>query len=767
MPTYQVTDPDSGVTLKLTGDSPPTEEELTALFSQHQPQQAPQRTPEQTEQLRQQRLEEVPEFGTGSGLLAGESGLKRAQIAAALPVTTDPQEMAQILEAQFPGKIGIAYTPEGRIIARNNETGAVAELNKPNLSLIDAAQFLGVASAFTPTGAGLSGVGAKTLGTLAARSAATQAGIEAGQAAVGGEFSPKQVAIEGAVAPLAQVGVEKAIKPVLSAGARSVAAKFGTKAELAEQAAQSLIGKFRSADEVTPESVGPFLKGKVESVAEFADVDPQILRAIEEEGIKQTPITSQVSRSSQFRDIEQALATVPGSSLDRQSREFIKAVSRRADDLILESGGSIDKAAVSDNFSQAMTDTISELGDQADVVYKSLDDLIDPTTRVRADSTVSFIQEKARELGGVDKLSPRMKKLLNDLSPKTGSKQRSFSVVTGANVTPGEVKLPTHELLSQRRREIGQALNKKSGNFKDEEQGLLKALYARLSQDQDVVAEAIGGHVSNIARTAKDLIIQRKQLEENAVALLGRDLSKSITEVVGASIKGLPKKGIAQFQKRINAIPEGNRQEIVATALNDIFRGAGAGKQAFDATQFSKFMDDLNRSPTAKKALLSQLPTRSRRSLENLNKIAKGISEAQLQKTPTGRILSLFDQKTGLVKKLVGRVAGGAAYMAGGGGLSGGAASDAVSELLTQKTGKAVAASDLLASQKFQNMVKTAVREGSIEGGQVSRNLQTAEAALRKSEAFQQWANTIEDSALSDALKNGTIGISAYLFSEV
>jgi len=34
MPTYNVTDPNSGATLKLTGDSPPTEEELEQIFSQ-------------------------------------------------------------------------------------------------------------------------------------------------------------------------------------------------------------------------------------------------------------------------------------------------------------------------------------------------------------------------------------------------------------------------------------------------------------------------------------------------------------------------------------------------------------------------------------------------------------------------------------------------------------------------------------------------------------------------------------------------------------
>ena len=35
MPTYRVTDSKTGVTLNLTGDSPPTEEELEEIFSQY------------------------------------------------------------------------------------------------------------------------------------------------------------------------------------------------------------------------------------------------------------------------------------------------------------------------------------------------------------------------------------------------------------------------------------------------------------------------------------------------------------------------------------------------------------------------------------------------------------------------------------------------------------------------------------------------------------------------------------------------------------
>lgn len=51
MPTYQITDPDSGKTLRLTGESPPTEQELTEIFAQYQqPQQSAQPEPQPEQQ---------------------------------------------------------------------------------------------------------------------------------------------------------------------------------------------------------------------------------------------------------------------------------------------------------------------------------------------------------------------------------------------------------------------------------------------------------------------------------------------------------------------------------------------------------------------------------------------------------------------------------------------------------------------------------------------------------------------------------------------
>lgn len=82
MPTYRVTDPDTGITLRLTGDSPPTEQELEQIFAAQQPAQ-------QQPASRMQPPGSVGELLSGAGraiLGTPEAGLSLASSAIAEPV---------------------------------------------------------------------------------------------------------------------------------------------------------------------------------------------------------------------------------------------------------------------------------------------------------------------------------------------------------------------------------------------------------------------------------------------------------------------------------------------------------------------------------------------------------------------------------------------------------------------------------------------------------------------------------------------------------
>jgi hypothetical protein len=268
MAVYQVTDPVSGIKLRLTGDSPPTEAELEGMFAneisrrdtqaaqsqaaqvqaqpqaqpqaqmqaqtQPQPQEQPQQVvnqppaatnsrfsnsgpsfnnamqPEQaplddSDNRETRATRELPEF-VRSGILNGESLADITKISTAAAVTMDPRELGAIITNLLP-HIGITEDEKGNILASNNKNGVQSVINPPGFSAIDLAQTGAAVAAFSPA-ASVASIPAK-LGVKAAVGATgsglTQTAIESLQSQLGGEFSESEIAIATSLGGVAEL----------------------------------------------------------------------------------------------------------------------------------------------------------------------------------------------------------------------------------------------------------------------------------------------------------------------------------------------------------------------------------------------------------------------------------------------------------------------------------------------------------------------------------------------------------------------------------
>lgn len=502
-------------------------------------------------------------------------------------------------------------------------------------------------------------------------------------------------------------------------------------------------------------------KGTPEELALAVNPDADFYKASDELGINTEPLASFASQNPQYRAVEQGLASIPASQLDIQSRQYISDVSQAADNMIEKYGGTLDKAELSTRFQDDMIRTIDDIYESESKVYDSIQAALPGRTRVQPTNILSFIDQKVAASGGWEafaKQNPRLAKMYRQLKPKTKSKKGAFDFVTGREKVIKTTEQPTYEVLNDIRREIGQQLGRKGDtSFKSTETGLLKAIYGRLKEDQNAAAMKLDNG-QQLIESADGLTIQRKQLEDNMTTLLGKNLQKDLMPEVGAAIKGLAKGNITKFQETVNAIPKKYRQEVMVSALNDIFRGMGAHNKAFDPTQFTKFMNELNRSPATKKLLYSNLPKGAPQAVESLAKVSKGISVALGDRVPTGRVAAFFDDNDGFLRKLM---AGGATLAASkAGGPLGGMA---VSELLKQSTDAAKSTGDLLASPGFQKVIRSAVKDGVSEGLDITRKTLALEKALEKSAKYKRWARTLDESS---AAQLASMGFVNYLLTQ-
>ncbi len=133
--------------------------------------------------------------------------------------TSDPMELGSQLQNRFPDvvEVRLAINPSGDgsyiAVARNKLTGYEAVINKPGFSAQDVLQTIGLVGQYLPAAKVTTAI--KTLvpriAVAATTSGATEAAIQAGQSALGGEFDPEDVALATAFAAVPEIIAKPAV----------------------------------------------------------------------------------------------------------------------------------------------------------------------------------------------------------------------------------------------------------------------------------------------------------------------------------------------------------------------------------------------------------------------------------------------------------------------------------------------------------------------------------------------------------------------------
>jgi hypothetical protein len=491
-----------------------------------------------------------------------------------------------------------------------------------------------------------------------------------------------------------------------------------------------------------PEAVriaGDVRRGKTSAAA---DVDPDldVLAAADELGVDLNP--GHYSNNLAFQEVERAIKVNARSGLEAKERRALIEIGNRADELVERIGGARDKAGLSQEISDEITGTIKQLGDDAEVGYKAVNDAIPQQTRVdikgNENSAVqSYLDNRLSELGGDESLLALSEKQLLKL-------------------VNGEAN-PTYGALDTVRRNVGNGFQKNRGVFKDDDGATLRRVYGALSEDQQNVARAF--NVGDTYSDARGLVATRKTLEDQAVALFGKDLSQSLVPKMKSAGDALTKADVSKFNKLMLQLPEGRRAEVAATLLNDIFtsgsRRGGAIGQGFVAG-----FEMLNRNPTAKAAFFRYLPEGAEQRFNLIGKVYTSIIRSNQKPlgNPSGSagpILAALDDPGSLgkiyqgVKKVA--AAEGAGNLVGVPGVGGAGAIGAI--LAAKRTPVLVAADDFLSSPAFNRAIREAAQG----------NTDVADQVISNSAQFKKWATTINP---GDARRIAAVGFIAWLSEE-
>lgn len=479
------------------------------------------------------------------------------------------------------------------------------------------------------------------------------------------------------------------------------------------------------------------------------DVAPRqdVIDAAKQLGLSEDDLLlSHVSGNQAYRDFEQALKSVPGSQLAAQENRALTKIAKQATDLTDAAGALPDKAAMNDKFLSSFQRGIATVQDKSDQLYNQISAAIPKGQTVEANNIIRYLDGKADELGGAEHLSTMEKRVYNSVAP------------VGTEATT-----PTYARLDNIRKQIGQAIGKNSGPFRDEETGALKQLYANLTADQEQAVVAAG--MGEKWQAAKKLIGVRTTMEDALTGLLGKDLRGDIGTKAALAIRNLAKGDAKGFRALQQDIPSPRiRREVVATSLRDAFSQGSRKENEFHLPGFVDWYQGMKSSGTLP-MIEQELGARTTKQLRNLFTVSQAVRQARESSIQTGRLnafIKQFDAEGGTLDKIYRHGKGAlATTVLGhipvvGPTLSYGAVAGMAAKEAARPT-RSVAADRLLASPEFRSVVKQAKGAKLPEKGQqvINRKMETR---IAKSPAWKSFYRTLTREEKQAIARVGIIG---------
>lgn len=178
-----------------------------------------------------------------SDFLEDLPNLKKAQIIGLAQITSDPEELAEIVKSQVPDtEIQYNRDEQGNVYpVLRRPDGRAAMIDKPGMDLLNLGQMSADMAAFTPAGR------ASTVLRGVAGATATEAGRQGVQEAAGGDFSGTDVAISGTIE-----GAGRGLEAIGGAAYRGARGKMSPEAREVIEAGEQFDVPVMTTDVVQP-----------------------------------------------------------------------------------------------------------------------------------------------------------------------------------------------------------------------------------------------------------------------------------------------------------------------------------------------------------------------------------------------------------------------------------------------------------------------------------------------------------------------------------
>jgi hypothetical protein len=622
---------------------------------------------------------------------------------------SNPQETVQILQANFPN-IQVRQDARGNFIIRSSVDQREYAI-PPGFSAGDIPRALGGLFAFTPAGR------AATIPGAIVGAGATQAAIEATQAATGGQVSPQEIALAAATGPAGQI-LQRVAPPVTAAVRRGVQRATG-RAPAAPSAAPRVEPTFdmgpptgaSMGTAMAPEAPSPArrieptffeeppMAGAAPEAPSMAAAMPEVQpsAAAPAAAPAMAAEAAEVGVTDVLNLARKAGGFGPGSSAAKaqlidlaQINPEARAAAERlnmdlpfdvfSDNPQVRSAVGLTRALVAGEAEAAWESTVRNAIQRADEVSQQFDANFiagRPAPGAISQKIADNLQQARQTLktdakaiyDRIDEVVPKNAPVnLNNLQAYLDELRTNLGAA--GRMTPQESNLAkmlekgelTYFGLKREKDLVGQAVGGLKSPYDNMAAGDLKRLYAALAQDQlDNVATLAGEETRRELRAANLLTAKQKALEKRIIGAFGQEIDGSVAQRMQTAISTAAKGDAAAFNRLMKVVPDELQKETLATALASVTAGRAAGRAAagaaetvFSPAEFTKVYRGLRANPPVYSQMVKIMGPEWDRASRDLYEISRRIADAQARIPTTGKANQILGDAA--VQGLMGRV---------------------------------------------------------------------------------------------------------------
>ena len=265
---------------------------------------------------------------------------------------------------------------------------------------------------------------------------------------------------------------------------------------------------------------------------------------------------------------------------------------------------------------------VSNFQKKSTKLFNAVDDKIGFRTNVQSPNALNTIKELTKYAGQYPEISsflnrPKFQSLMKSLQKETqllNEKGKPFQIL---NTVP-------YELLKDLRSNIGKSIGKMDGPMSDLQEADLKRLYASLTDDMRLAAEAAGPDAVKAFERANKFYRAGQARIDNVIKDVANAKSPEIAynKIVGMTLDNSPRGSVKALTQLKKSLPKEEWSTVSSTILKKLGdTSAGrAGAEGTTAFSASSFLTNWNKMSNPAKTVLTSgnVPQSVRRELDDL-----------------------------------------------------------------------------------------------------------------------------------------------------